>query len=52
MSSFNRLFPGKREKQAENWDKNSAGLLMIKYDQKETEDSLSKRLRDGPRDRD
>lgn len=42
MSSFNRLFPSKREKQAKDWDDNSTGLLMFRYDQQKKEESLIK----------
>ncbi len=40
LSYFSSLFPRKRDRNAQEWEKNSPGLLLIKYDEKFKDDSL------------
>lgn len=40
LSYFSSLFPRKRDRHAQDWEKNSPGLLLIKYDEDHKEKSL------------
>ena len=40
LSYWSSLFPRKRDRNAQDWEKNAPGLLLIKYDQEHKEQSL------------
>lgn len=40
LNYWQSLFPGKRDRNAREWEKNAPGLLLIKYDEKEKEKSF------------
>jgi len=40
MSFFTSLFPSKRDRHAQKWEDSSTGLLLLKYNQEQKEESL------------